>query len=83
MSPKGHELESRILNWVVTAFIGVMPVILGYGVSVADKMSSKMDMLAFNVAELNQKMAVVIEKTTNQDSRISRLEELKEQKKWD
>lgn len=60
------KIESRLLNWAVTALLGLLSVVSTYGTHLVSDMSK-------NLQELNEKMAVVITRMADQGEEIADL----------
>lgn len=59
MSPKG-DLRSEILNYVVTALMGLITVVAGFGVNL--------------ISQINEKLGLALITQANHSARIDRLE---------
>lgn len=60
-------MESKMLSWLVPLMMTVLSTIITYGVNLLSDMAK-------NLQGLNEKMAVIIVKTTDQESRIEKLD---------
>jgi hypothetical protein len=60
-------MEGKILQWLMPIMMTVMSTIVSYAVNLLADMSK-------NLQSLNEKMAVIIEKTTYQEAKIEKLD---------